>query len=615
MIRVQSLLGLAVVVAGCVDSEIGANPLDDPNRSAALPYLPVGLARVPAFTTTSAPSGSDLLLVANSNFDQRYNAGTVTAYLLSELSRMIPTDSSTVAYLENLDPTDGGPAPFVGAVRTNGAAGLLSVLRFDPNPDDDDPEIRSFLALPTRFQQTLTLLEVRTDRVGVNFGMDPRALPPQVIGSTPLACRFAADASECFGRPCESSNDVDRVGTTDCSETFTLPLVKSDPYMVAQLTDGDVTRNLAVTHLSVDPFSFTVGVISFIEACELQDRFRGLRTSDFLVLSGPSRPQTSCPEHPSELFPGIEPPANPLPRDCRLETGFRLNSDPNQAEFCGAAIRGLDSSSTVVPVQSLARSEAGEEPGPGFIVTTNRDLGGELNAVGVTEDTLILAPAFQPSDEPNRTETFIAPEVGVDFSGVTAGFTTRGSVYVEADEAAGTAGRLYTTIQIRQQVDSNTSAFVISSYDPETEEFEVRNVFALGEELGGVLLSPFAPPNRRWVYVLDARGDQIFLLDVTQDRPSLLFTLRGRGQRDLPDGGPTDRTIVTFLLASPMQAVFDERDGRRLMYISNFENSTIAVFDVTDPNPVRHRIVARVGRDLNAAGTRESYDNFFRPDR
>jgi hypothetical protein len=39
--------------------------------------------------------------------------------------------------------------------------------------------------------------------------------------------------------------------------------------------------------------------------------------------------------------------------------------------------------------------------------------------------------------------------------------------------------------------------------------------------------------------------------------------------------------------------------------VSNFSNSTLAVLDVTDPDPRVHRVVARLGRNLDPEGEME----------
>jgi DNA-binding beta-propeller fold protein YncE len=148
--------------------------------------------------------------------------------------------------------------------------------------------------------------------------------------------------------------------------------------------------------------------------------------------------------------------------------------------------------------------------------------------------------------------------------------------------------------------DSDNSVLAVLS--AEDGRLRVQGLLEVGEELGQPVPYPFAPPGQRWLYVPDTRDDRIYVVDVTSDVPTVRARIDGRAVRTLSSG----RQILARTLATPLSIVFDRRGGRRFAYVTNFENSTLAVIDVSDDNPLQHCVVARFGRDRALDGSTEA---------
>lgn len=124
-------------------------------------------------------------------------------------------------------------------------------------------------------------------------------------------------------------------------------------------------------------------------------------------------------------------------------------------------------------------------------------------------------------------------------------------------------------------------------------------VFEVGNELAQPVLS--VRGDARWLYVPDLRDDRIWVLDVRSDLPSLIAEIKGRAERTI-DG----EVVEAKLFSTPTDLLFAAPgDGRQLLLVGNFSNSTLAVVDVTSPDPRLHRVIGRLGRDLDGAGKSE----------
>lgn len=616
-------LGASIPV-GCADESLGVGPYRTlPDQ----PIFPIGMTRVPALDPERDGGPNDLLLVSSTNMDQRFNAGKLDAYDLSALDELIecrianrsdpdPMAPAMVRRLsfspeyieahdgepegEPLDPCAAAAAGSVwrAGVSTLAGGGYIDTVRVAVREQAGaDPVERDFVALPTRFDQALTFVQVRTDGNLAPNGLDtddfevgrredrddPNAIeyrPAVALGDDTqvpyLACRYGGPDG---GEPSR--------GVTSCSETFTVILGVDDPFSVAvtsSATSEGPGEGILIGHLRPDR-SGVLGLISELNPDEL-----GLRLS---------------------RFPDFEA----LPDQCS-----RLRGDLIQKGFTPLAFSAVqvDSVSFLAPTPALSGQR------PGLFVASNRRIDTVLNVVGLTDEAIeteiceSFTRDFRPTafDETPILAT-VQPELSLDVRAVTFGNTIRGLTYGPPTTPGG-EGRLWLAVRTQEQIDSDTSALLTIAHDPTPEagedELRILSTFPLGEELGRLASSPFAPPGRRWLYALDARSDQIFVLDVTDDQPVILNRIEGRYLEPDVDG-IAGNDILRFTLATPLEAVFDRRAGRKRMYVTNFENSTLAVIDVTSDDPREHRLVARVGVDRNTADRQEGQDDFFRDDR
>ena len=621
-------------VPGCADESLGVGPYE---QNPGQPYLPIGLTRVPALDPNGDGGEDDLLLVGSTNLDQQFNAGTLDAYSLRELDAWVACQVAieTSTACADADPTnDAGCVPAIiermslsgdaartecpdrddaftddfavwkAGVFTLGGGGPIATMEIE---DTDARIAGTYVVVPTRFDQSLTFVRVRTDGDRAPNGLDTTDYEQgtREARDEPDDARYRPAIERGPGGPylaCRQRLGASTEGVTSCTAAYSFPLLWDDPFSVTVERDLPGAGRLLVGHLTpVAGGNF--GVVSVLREADLASRFR--------AAFGAFDARTIDPETPSgkrTAMVVVNPPFPPV-----------------------AGVQRLDSVSFLTATSTLTtrvEGDAGAAALPGLFVATNRRLDQALNVVGLSRDRLEAAV----DDFADETTTAMLtgggleveleldrgfanvetarPEIAVDLTDFTFGFTNRGIAYVPPSTPEG-EGRLWVVTRIQEQVDSDASAIVTLAHDPTPElgesELRVLSTFPLGEEIATIALSPFAPAGRRWMYAFDMRSDQIFTLDVTDRRPVVMHRIRGRFQ---PQDGP-----LRFTLASPLEVVFDRRNGRRRMYVTNFENSTLAVIDVTADDPTLHRLVARLGRDRNTADRREGSDDFFRADR
>jgi hypothetical protein len=121
-------------------------------------------------------------------------------------------------------------------------------------------------------------------------------------------------------------------------------------------------------------------------------------------------------------------------------------------------------------------------------------------------------------------------------------------------------------------------------------------------EVGNELAQPvlYSRGAARWLYVPDLRDDRIWVLDVRSDTPTVVAEIKGRDERTL-----NGETFQARVLAGPSDLAFTIVDNRILLLVNNFANSTLAVIDASSIDPREHRVIARLGRDLDGAGKTE----------
>ena len=170
-------------------------------------------------------------------------------------------------------------------------------------------------------------------------------------------------------------------------------------------------------------------------------------------------------------------------------------------------------------------------------------------------------------------------------------FETRGLV----TSSDGT--RAYATFRIADSVDTTNGGVAVM--DITGDNVALIDILEVGEELGRPHLDE-RPDGSKLLYIGDQRFDLIYVVDVSTDKARVATRIESRGLRDFGS-----RTLEVKLLDQPSQIVFAQSGNRRLAFVTNFSNSTLGVLDITDPDPLRHRVAARFGRDLDPQGRRE----------
>ena len=159
--------------------------------------------------------------------------------------------------------------------------------------------------------------------------------------------------------------------------------------------------------------------------------------------------------------------------------------------------------------------------------------------------------------------------------------------------------RAYVSLRFVDSADSNNAAIAV--VDLTGGDVEPLSILEVGEELGRPVLveSSTTGRSRRLLYVPDIRSDSIWVIDASTDVLKVVHQISGRLTRP----GATPERVR--LLDAPSTVVFAERGDRRLGFVSNFSNSTMAILDASDPDPRNHEIVARLGEVLLPDGTNE----------
>ena len=160
--------------------------------------------------------------------------------------------------------------------------------------------------------------------------------------------------------------------------------------------------------------------------------------------------------------------------------------------------------------------------------------------------------------------------------------------------------RAYASVRFVDSVDTTNAAIVVLDISDPEAPARIISAVEVGEELGRPNLDE-RPDGGRLLYIGDRRTDQIYVVNVITDQPQVVGRISGQGIRDFGDA-----TRQVRVLDQPAHMAFFQDGERRLAFVSNFTNSTIGVLDITDPDPRRHRVIARLGRDLDPQGESES---------
>lgn len=205
------LLVSLLVCAGCADTLLGVSPLsEDPARL----KFPLGIAAV--------GGARDVLYVASTNFDQRFNAGLLHAFDLSavgaQVAAEVPWDQVCRDEAILLAPDIDG---FIGALRIPSATGPLQQV--------DLPLVGQSLITGSRFDQTLVVFDLQTDASDAT--LPEPGTPPEPDDL--ISCRTPGSETGPF---------------FDCAPSHLFPMAADDPYLVTWVDGRE--GFLAVTHLA-----------------------------------------------------------------------------------------------------------------------------------------------------------------------------------------------------------------------------------------------------------------------------------------------------------------------------------------------------------------------------
>lgn len=482
----SSILGIAcgaLLFGACAEDLPGIIPPGDQL------YYPTGLASLQ--DNSGAPQ---FLAICNSNFDQRYNAGSIMTLSYDQLFAMTPAQGP--AFIETV--------PVEGFVRVQNFCGDLVAgpVRVEGSTTEFvDGEHRLFAAIRGRNRLTM----VRENR---------GALSCQTIASPVLG--------------------------TDCSPSYSVRTNFGDPFAVAYAPNEEV---VAVGHLLTQQNESAGDLITgiahvtakiFDQRVAIEDDGKDPETEDTVATL--ERFTNISGTNAMAFVPGA---AIGSQYGSFLQGGRRVNLNTRTT----AALVGFDISKS-----------------------TDGKVAVDLNFNGL-----------------NLQDEAAVQEV-------------RGIVLTE------TATRAYVSVRFEGASQSVNSGLAVVSIAP-PHALRVLAATEAGDELGAPALIEETINGRavRVVYVPDTRLDAIWVFDVSTDRPELISKIDGRAERMLADG----RTILAHTLDAPAKIVFVTRNGRRLGFVSNFSNSTLAVIDATNPLAPNTEVIARFGQALTPDGENE----------
>lgn len=472
--RLATALG-AVLALSCAEELPGFPPPDDQL------HYPVSMA-----------IDGEHLLVVSSNFDQRYNAGSLTALSLPALAALVPEGASEPLVAREL------PATGRSRLKISSFGGQLVVV-----PRGTESEVY-----------------VATRR-----------------GNRVTRATFAGGLLDC------GNGDVtERVLGTDCTPART-PETVTDSRLPAE-----------------DPFSVT-----FVPGGSP----RGV------VVVGALRPL-------AELIDNVTYPAgvlsllDPAVMDANLVA--ERSGGPLAQPMRSVRLVGLSGALSLVPI-----------PGTSRILAAAAD-GDDISPFG----DLANVAQFEVRTTTAGIELSRKPDIGI---GQSAGADGTRGVAVASD-----GERAYVSLRLRQASGTsvvlfNSAVAVVSPSDGRT-----LSVLEVGEELGvpALLERPTMRPSRL-LYVPDLRSDRVYVLDVSNDSPVLVRIIE---PRSAPGETRKLMSAPAQILIAP-ESVRGALGGRTLAFVASFANSTLAVLDLSDPDPRRHRLAARLGRALADDGVDE----------
>jgi hypothetical protein len=489
---IRSIAIASCLALSCADPIVGVDPPGDEV------FYPVGFATIP--NETGAPAH---LVVVSSNFDQRFNSGSLNAYFVDRLFEIATGCGEEICFTDSLREVQSG------TIRVFSFGGELVYVQQSPGVGS------LFVAARGRNRLTMVDVDTRGDRL--------------------------------FN--CKSRDDLESVSGSDCSRAYVVSSGFADPFSLAYAPappDGSRPPLLAIGHVAQRQINEIIfGAVTLADL----DRFRQrvVIEADTGDTAGAPEPVAGAPGTGDGGFSGVVYVGRALgEQDAFLVSNFRTAPELNL--------------STLTP----------------------RRFEEDRN-----EDT--VSPDFELRPPPDGDE--------VRLTGELAATETR-SLAVPTSTTGACGSRAFASVRFSAMGATFNSGLAVIDVPSDSTDLTVRSIVEMGEELQRPFLRETG--DKCYAYVGDIRRDKIYIADVTGDRAFLVNEIDGRAKRTLEG-----EEVQVRLLDAPTQIEFVTYQGKTLGFVSNFANSTLAVLDVTDPDPRAHRIVARLGRNIDPDGEME----------
>jgi DNA-binding beta-propeller fold protein YncE len=463
-------------------------------------YFPVGITFVPGPTLKD-----DVIIVASSDFDQRFNAGTLMSFYVDDL---VGTSTRSLIHLSSAS------GATVAATLGGKARSIKKIPAFTGELLYVGPTDRG--AADVGRGLIFSALRGRNELLAVEVGPDPQG-------------RFGnLDCSAAGG----SKSDP----AIDCTDIYTRKTGSLDPYAMAFVPTSSV---VAIAHLrpEVNPDQTVNTIITLASVPLFQQRISSKNQA---------------------IEPILQPPDGSSSR-------FQFN---NIAGATGVAFVPKSATGSFDALYVAQRYATATVP----LIFTDFLLQPQPSGLFLTADTRSIPMG-----------TLVAAS---EMRGVVASEDGR---------------RVYVIVRFPGVVATSPQSGIAVV---DTERLVLLSVLQVGSELEHPILVPrkFGPRNAPLIYVPDIREDVIYVIDAANDTLAIAGQITGVIPRIQPTSG---HLFQARGISSPGELVYVDHGDQKYIFASNFENSTVAVIDVTDPNPSKQRLVGRIGPAINPDGTPE----------
>ena len=242
-------------------------------------------------------------------------------------------------------------------------------------------------------------------------------------------------------------------------------------------------------------------------------------------------------------------------------------------------------------------SSFGGVSGMVYVPPGTGEFGGDLGAFLTLERDRLPEVALTTFNLERTSDAFeVTRSARLQLDSATRALGSRALTLGPVETATTPPSRAYAALEFQETADSFNAAVAVIDLTGDVPRF--KSALEVGDELG--------PPavldrgSKHFLYVPDLRLNRVYVLDASTDDLRLVSTITGAFEQRR--GG---ESFVALGFSAPAHIAIIEQEGRTLAFVTNFLNSTLAVIDVGDPDPRRHRLIARFGRAIDAFGDLE----------